>query len=208
MTQKQIKELDCLSIEYDSKPSLLARTYNNPRCAVIIMDMVAGFCDSGALASPRLKSLAERIAGALDYLPDAVKFFINDAHTPDSLEFSSYPKHCHTPEERQITEVLSRVKGIIIEKDSTNGIFSFLKYADINLYDNFLIMGNCTDICVLQFALSLRAYFNEIKKTANVLVFTEYVDTFDGPLHNAELMQVFALKNMEQSGVKIFRNLV
>ncbi|HHW89434.1 MAG TPA: cysteine hydrolase [Clostridiales bacterium] len=208
MTQKQIKEFDCLSIEYQNKPSLLVRTYNNPRCAVIVMDMVAGFCEKGALYSPRLKNLVDRVASALDYLPEAVKFFLNDTHTPDSLEFSSYPKHCHTPEERQIAGVLSRVKGIVIEKDSTNGIFSFLKYADVNLYDNFLIMGNCTDICVLQFALSLRAYFNEIKKTANVLVFTDYVDTFDSPLHNAELMQVFALKNMEQSGVKIFKNLV
>ena len=208
MNEKQIKELNCLEIEYQNKPSLLARTYNNSRCAVIILDMVDGFCSHGALYSPRMKGLIDRVVGALDYLPNAIKFFINDVHTPDSLEFSDYPPHCHTLEEQKIVSDIARNKGVIIEKDSTNGIFNFLKYADVSLYDNYLIMGDCTDICILQFSLSLKAYFNEIKKAANVLVFTDYVDTYDAPMHNAELMNIFAFKNMEQSGVRIFKSLV
>ena len=208
MTEKQIKEFNCLEIEYQNKPNLLARTYNNSRCAVVVLDMVAGFCQKGALASPRMKGLIDRVAGALDYLPHAIKFFVNDVHTPDSLEFSDYPQHCHTQEEQKLVSDIARFKGVTIEKDSTNGVFNFLKYADVNLYDNYLIMGDCTDICIMQFALSLKAYFNEIKKTANVLVFTQYVDTYDAPMHNAELMNIFAFKNMEQSGVRIFKSLV
>lgn len=207
MTEEQIKEFNCFKIEYSNKPVLFSRVYNNAKSAIIIMDMVAGFCQKGALYSPRNEALVDKIAGALDYLPLAVKFFINDKHTPNSIEFASYPQHCHILSEQKLTKDLQKYKGIIIEKDSTNGIFQFLKYADTSLCDNFLIMGNCTDICILQFALSLKAYFNENARRVNVIVFADYVDTYDLPMHNADLFNIMALKNMEQSGIQIFQKL-
>lgn len=201
------KELNCLKIEYENKPVLLARGYNNSRTAIIVIDMLEGFCQKGNLYSPRHKALVTPIASALDYLPQATKFFLADNHTDDSLEFNFYPPHCHTKKESKVVDELAAFKGTVIEKDSTNGIFRFLEKVDTAQFDNYFVMGICTDICVLQFALSLKAYFNEAKNTANVMVFTDYTDTYDAPMHNAQLSNIMAYKNMEQSGVQIFKRL-
>jgi hypothetical protein len=60
----------------------------------------------------------------------------------------------------------------------------------------------------MQLALSIRAYLNESNLGGNVLVFTDLVETYDSPLHNADLYNTFALKIMEQAGVQLFRNIM
>ena len=48
----------------------------------------------------------------------------------------------------------------IIEKNSTNGFFA-MDIADYAYLDNFIVVGCCTDICVYQFVLALKTYFNQ-----------------------------------------------
>jgi len=207
MTENSAAELRLLKIAYENKPSLWARTYNNRRACVVIVDMVDGFCNEGALYSPRFARLAEVQAAALDYLGDSYKVFLNDTHTGNSAEFKYFPPHCHTRAEIGVTKALVHYINKIVPKNSTNGVFAFLKSVDVSKYDNFLIMGVCTDICVLQFSLSLRAYFNEQDAVPNIIVFTDYTDTYDADGHSAELYNTVSYKLMEDSGVQIFKNL-
>jgi len=201
-------DLRLLGIEYQNKPSLLTRVYNNPKTCVVVIDMVNGFCNSGALASPRCASVAGGIASALDYLNDAYKVFICDEHSSNAVEFNSFPPHCHNKTESAVIKELAPYADFIIGKNSTNGIFKFLSsVAIVNSFDNFLIMGVCTDICVLQFALSLKAYLNESDKPANVIVFTDYTETYDMDGHNADSFNAAAYKLMENAGISIFKNL-
>lgn len=208
MTEVQQKEVTCLEIEYSNKPTLLSKAYNNTRSCVVVIDMIDGFCKKGALYSPRIANLIEPIEMALEFLPKANKIFIADMHNRDSLEFKTFPQHCYTKDESAVVAELIRFADHVIPKNSTNGIFAFVSKVDTREYDNFLLMGDCTDICILQFALSLKAYLNERGQRANVITFTEYTDTFDMDLHNAQLANVFAYKNMEQSGISVFKKLV
>lgn len=208
MTEEQQKEITCLEIEYANKPTLLSKAYNNARTCVVVIDMTDGFCKKGALYSPRVAKLIGPIEMALEFLPKANKTFLVDLHNRDSLEFKTFPMHCHTKEESAIVAELVRFPNQVIPKNSTNGIFAYISKVDTRDYDNFLIMGDCTDICILQFALSLKAYLNERGQRANVITFTEYTDTFDMDLHNPQLANLFAYKNMEQSGISVFKKLV
>ncbi|MDR3319023.1 MAG: isochorismatase family protein [Clostridiales bacterium] len=207
MTDNQLTALQCMKIAYENKPSLLLRGYNNKRACVVVIDMVEGFCGRGALFSPRFPALADRIASTLDFLPDALKVFLNDRHPADAAEFKFFPPHCHTKAECAVVRPLAPYVDRTVCKNSTNGIFAFATDADINGFDSFLIMGVCSDLCVLQFALSLRAYFNERNRSPNVLVFTDYTDTYDGSGHDAGLSNIFAFKNMEDCGIQIFKDL-
>jgi len=207
MTDNAAAELRLLKIAYDNKPSLWVKTYNNKRTCVLVVDMVEGFCRTGALASPRAAAIINPLASVLDYLSDAHKIFICDTHSADAAEFKSYPPHCHTQAESAVVKELQPFVNRIIPKNSTNGIFALLGAVDDKLYDNYLVTGVCTDICVLQLALSLKAYFNETNSSARVLTFVDYTETYDAPNHNAELHNAFAYKLMEDSGVQIFKNL-
>ncbi|MCL2751938.1 MAG: cysteine hydrolase [Firmicutes bacterium] len=207
MTDDMVKELSCIEIEQQNKPTLLYKAYNNARTAVVVIDMVNGFCKKGALASPNVGRLITPIGALLDYLPQAKKFFIIDYHSPEALEFKVFPPHCHTAEESAVVSELESYVETLVKKNSTNGIFAFLAKTDTGLFDNFIVVGDCTDICILQFCLSLCAYLNEKGQHANVITLTDCVATFEGNMHSAALFDTVALKLMEQSGVAVFKTL-
>jgi nicotinamidase-related amidase len=94
-------------------------------------------------------------------------------------------------------------------KNSTNGFFMLSsRMPDLSYYANIIVAGVCTDICVMQLALTLRAHLNEINSSANVITFTDCVETYDSPVHNGALSNLFAMKFMEQAGVQVFKCIV
>ncbi|PKL05932.1 MAG: hypothetical protein CVV53_06910, partial [Spirochaetae bacterium HGW-Spirochaetae-9] len=87
------------------------------------------------------------------------------ANLKDAKEFSAYPTHCvGDTEESDLVDTLAALEAqglITIHKNSTNGILAHNPAAiDLNL-SNFLVIGCVTDICVYQYAVTLRAYLNE-----------------------------------------------
>jgi len=71
------------------------------------------------------------------------------------------------------TESLSG-NSVIIEKNSTNGFNSdgFRQWLNKNCdeVNNYIVTGCVTDLCVLQFTLSLKAYFNEMNEDKRIIV--------------------------------------
>jgi nicotinamidase-related amidase len=207
--KKSISELNCLKIELNSKPLLLRKVVDSSGTLVLTVDAVDGFCRAGAMYSARLGEIIKPIQKFLQTVPQAKKAFIRDCHGEAAAEFKWFPPHCADPRECALVEELRGFEGIDIPKNSTNGFFNLIKrIPDLGFYSNVAVLGVCTDICVMQLALSIRAYFNESNLGGNVLVFTDLVETYDGPLHNADLYNTFALKIMEQAGVQLFKNIM
>lgn len=183
------------------------------KTALFIVDMVVGFVHSGALSSPRVAAIANNIAELNEKTKGYKKIFFLDNHEKDSQEFRYFPAHCikGTEEAELIPELRTNNSEdsniYFIEKNSTNGFHSkefqdwLKKYEDE--VDNYIITGCVTDICVLQFALSLKSYFNEKNKDKRVIVPENCVETYDGGSHDGYLMHLFALYNMHISGIEI-----
>ena len=198
----------CGQIEVNNKPTLMRKTLAGKKTMLIVVDMVKGFCESGALGSERCKRIAPEIKRMLALLPEAEKVFVRDYHTEQSVEFTYFPPHC-VGEESEIIDELFVPGCVEVKKNSTNAFVQLLGVRGNLLdYDTVIITGVCTDICVMQLAQSVRAYISEFNGAGNVVVLTDAVETYDSPTHNADLYNMTAIKLMEQSGVLVFKRLV
>lgn len=201
-------ELRTAEIEFRNKPSLPFAQFNNKRTCVFVVDMINGFVFKGALSSPNVEKIIVPIGHILDFLPESKKIFICDRHNAGSSEFDTFPPHCHTEEEFAVVDGLKRFADKILYKNSVNGIFRVLSEVNLSDFDNFLIVGCCTDICILQLSLSLKAYLDEVNQKGAVYVISDACQTFDAPNHDSKLTNLFAFKCMETNGVKIIKKLI
>ena len=198
----------CGQLEMNNKPALMRASLSGKKTMLVVVDMIKGFCEKGALADPRCKSIAPAVCSLIEALPEADLLFVRDCHTERSTEFAAFPPHC-MGEESELIEELSGFKGTDVPKNSTNALIQLLgARRNLTEYDNILVAGVCTDICVLQLALSLRAYISEFNGKGNVVVFTNAVETYDSPTHSADFYNMTALKLMEQAGVQIFKTIL
>lgn len=196
----------------ENLPVLNVADLNNEDTAVIVVDLINGFAKEGALYSERVEGIIPYVAENLKKFEGFNKVFFADEHNENSKEFQSYPPHClKGTVESEIVEELKPFMddlGELIPKNSTNGFVTkgfaqwLGKHPKIR---NFVIFGDCTDLCVLQFALTVKAYFNEWNETSNVIVPVLGVETYDleATNHNADLMNVFALYNMQTNGIQL-----
>lgn len=194
---KNIKELD-------------TKEFKSNETALIIVDMINGFAKQGNLMSPRIKDIIPRVVNTTKICENngfSIIAFL-DAHTIDCIEFQNYPVHCLKGTfESQLIDELKVFKSIhIIDKNSTNGYMEekFIEWMKRNNnINNFIVIGNCTDICIMQFVLSLKSHFNKNNKKVNIFIPTDSVDTFDTDYHNGDLMNLIGLYNMKLNGIKI-----
>lgn len=180
------------------------------RTALFVVDMVNGFAVEGAMASPRVGLMAAPIASLIRRCREAgiqVVAFA-DTHAPDSIELESYPPHClaGTEEARLCREIREAGPDTLIEKNSTNGFLEPVFAAwlrDNPQIDTYIVTGDCTDICVLQFVLSAKAWHNARNRPLRLCLPLPLADTYDGPGHPADLMNLAALSLMRSAGAEI-----
>lgn len=205
-----IKKLDLLPIELKS--------LDLENTALIVVDMVVGFVEEGILSSPRVKDMSTNLLELNNRTKGCNKVYFVDSHSEDSEELKAYPAHCiiNTKEEELIgglKDALSKEENIkVIKKNSTNGFHvpefkSWLNEA-VKKIDNFIIVGCVTDICVLQFSLTLKTYFNQVNLSKRVIVPANCVETFDIPGHPGDEMNLFALSNMKSNGIEVVSEIV
>jgi nicotinamidase-related amidase len=180
------------------------------RTALIIVDMINGFAREGALASPRVGGLIPTITDLLQRAKErgiaAVAF--GDSHLEDSLEFQSYPPHCiaGTAESEVVAELAGVGGYTFLPKNSTNGFIEpgFQAWlAGHPTVDTFVVVGDCTDICVLQFVLTLKTDFTRQNRPVRIIVPVNGVETFDAPGHPGDLLHVAALNLMMGNGIDV-----
>jgi nicotinamidase-related amidase len=182
--------------------------------ALVIVDMINGFARQGALRSERVEALIPeiaRISKACDEM-GIRKIAFADSHSAQSPEFGAYPAHCLA--ESSESDIVDEIKDVggykLIPKNSTNGFHEaeFAKWLDANRkVDTFIVVGDCTDICIQQFAVTLKTWFNMQNLKSRVIVPVNAVDTYDLGLHDGDLMNVMAIHMMTGNGVEVVKEI-
>lgn len=200
---------------------------------LIYVDILKGFCDEGPLASDRVKELVEPVVSLTDQLiklglPAENIVFLNDAHPEDAVEFSSFAPHCRkgTAEAEVIDglQPIQQMKGVqTFDKNATNGLFGtnqdglrFFEWVEAAFAKGkgtFIVVGDCTDLCIYQNAMGIRLLANEKNADAEVVVPITHVKTFDIPVETADQLDIYAhdadfldtvfLYHMQTNGVRI-----
>ena len=178
---------------------------------LIVVDMINGFITEGALADPVISRI---IPGCKEYIEeflaadqDIIAFC--DTHMPECREFSAYPSHCliGSRESELVDELLPyKEKITIIPKNSTNGFMAagFEPYRKkLDDYKEIYIVGCCSDICVMQLALSLRTFINENDWQTDIIVDSRACDTFSLPGHDRDEYNKIAFALLANSGVRV-----
>lgn len=174
---------------------------------LFIVDLNNGFCKSGNLYSDRINALINPTVEFLNLVEKNIKKItaFTDYHDENCLEFENYPIHClkNTNECEIIDELKNFSKIEVVQKNSTNGFFS-LKNVKFENIENIIVIGDCTDICVYQFATTLKAYFNEKNLKKQVIVPVNLIDTYHiDSYHDAEIFNTVFINSMIQNGIKV-----
>lgn len=181
---------------------------------IFVVDMINGFIHEGALADETIHEVTPNIIHVLELL-DARNIFIADAHPPKTREFVSFPPHCLIgTKESEVVKELQPYIHELFHKNSTNTFTSmdfqsFIEEKRFDQYQDVIIMGCCSDICILQFALCLNAWFNEHNMVEHRIIIP--IDTMDTyhieKIHDAYSCNEFAIANMKANGILMVKSL-
>jgi nicotinamidase-related amidase len=197
---------------------------NPNQTAVICVDMINGFCHFGALSSPRVHSIIESVVALFQSTHAAgVPHFLltQDTHVPDAVEFGQFPPHCvrGTLEAETVPEIRSLPffdQMVLFEKNSiqaglNTGLNDWLVAHPA--VDTFILVGDCTDLCIYQLAMHLRLDANARQLQRRVMVPAECSQTYDisVPLaaqigampHDGNLLHSIFLYHMALNGVEV-----
>ncbi|KGN03024.1 isochorismatase [Clostridium novyi A str. 4570] len=212
--QSGVESLKNMINKIKSGKELDTKLLKKENTALVIVDMVNGFAKKGNLMSSRINNIIPSVLNTTNicYERGFKILAFNDEHSEESIEFNEYPIHCLKGAwESELIDELKKFEDIkIIGKNSTNGFMEeeFQSWISLNEnINNFVVVGNCTDICVMQFVMTLKSYFNKKNEDVNIFIPIDSVETFHSKEHNGDLMNIFAIYNMSINGVKIMSNI-
>lgn len=195
--------------------------------AVLVVDMINGFCNEGVLASPRVKNIIPAVVNLLETAwHSGVRdmYLLNDSHAPDAPEFAAFPAHCvrgtieSLPvQEIQDLEFFDQIRQI--QKNTLSSTHETTLLASLHErpeLKNFIIAGNCTDLCVYQLAMALRIDANVRQlNDISIIVPENCVATYDTPLelalkigaaaHPGDLIHALFLHHMALNGIAVVK---
>lgn len=206
--------------------STLVRDDQSPdQVALMAVDVINGFCHAGPLASLRVAGIVAPIVLLFQnaYALGMRHFvFLHDAHDPQAVEFDSYPAHCVRGSEESAP--VPELKALpffdkIVTMMPKNSINSAVGTALDSWLDahpevrTFIVVGDCTDICVYMLAMHLRTRANAANRQVRVIVPADAVDTYDLPVeaasrtgalpHDGELLHLIFLYHMQLNGIEV-----
>ncbi|XP_028754539.1 nicotinamidase 1-like [Neltuma alba] len=189
----------------DQQPLILS---GDVKTGLVLVDVVNGFCTVGAgnLAPrqpdkqiSRMVEESVRLSRVFTEKKWPIFAFL-DTHDRDTPE-PPYPPHCiaGTEEAKLVPELLwlenepnatLRCKDCIdgylgsVEKDGTN---VFVKWVENHQIKQILVVGICTDICVLDFVCSALSARNRrlLSPLEHVIIYSHACATYDIPVHIA-----------------------
>jgi nicotinamidase-related amidase len=199
------------------------------RAAVVSVDLTNGFCCEGPLASPRVAAIipaAVRLFRRVNGLGVRHFLLLQDTHDADALEFSAYPPHAvaGTAESQTIDELKDLPfadRFTIMPKNSVSCDIG----TDLGPWleahpavTTFIVVGDCTDICVYLAAMYLRLRANVLGlREARVVVPADCVQTYGLPVataeevgalpHDGDLLHQVFLYHMALNGIQVVARL-
>ncbi|SCG83994.1 hypothetical protein DW1_2430 [Proteiniborus sp. DW1] len=208
-----VKALEEMMGMVNQAPVLNIDTLNPEETVIVIVDMVKGFAIEGILSSPRINKLIEPIVKLTKKCKAmGIKVIaFADSHSKDSLELRFRPEHCleNSIESELVDEIKELGVDRVFYKNSTNGFITdeYLEWIKTSgsKFKNFIIVGVCSDICISQYALTKKAYFNERNMDYRVIVSMDSIDTYDLGAHNADLMNLFSIYQLIDNGIEVVK---
>ena len=192
MREKQIKELK----EYKKM--------------LYVVDMVNGFVNEGVLHDKHIRETIPEQIKLIEKMKEEGEglAFIKECHGKDSTEFKNFLPHCikGTSEAELVPELqLYEDKAIVYLKNSTSAMFAPNMMNDLVAMENLeeiIGIGCCTDICVMNFLIPLKNYFNQMNRDIAIFVVKRATDTYHIPgVHDREEHENMAYKLMKQAGI-------
>jgi nicotinamidase-related amidase len=193
--------------------------------AMFAVDLTVGFADQGPLSSDRVADIVPAAVRLFERAATlGIRHFVlpQDTHSPDAVEFGSFPAHCvaGTAESETVPELLAlpfSEQFVVIEKNSISSHLNTELGAWLDAHPQvrtFVVVGDCTDLCVYQLAMYLRLRANARNlEGIRVIVPTSAVDTYHMPVelanevgafpHPADLLHLVFLYSMAQNGIEI-----
>ncbi|KAK9713149.1 hypothetical protein RND81_06G006800 [Saponaria officinalis] len=179
---------------------------------LVLVDIVNGFCTVGAgNLAPRVHD--NQIAEMVEESAKLARIFCDkkwpifaflDSHHPDVPE-PPYPPHCFAgTHEAKLVPALAWLEGeanvTIRLKDCIDGFLGSLNEDGSNVFVNWvkknqlkavLVVGICTDICVLDFTCSALSARNRgfLTPLQDVIVYSRACATYDLPSHVADSIE-------------------
>ena len=184
--------------------------------AVFLIDMNVGFCEEGNLADPTIKHIVPNIIPIIRAVLEKGEgyFVVNDKHTDKSVELNRYAGHCHNEKEfRTIKElaIYEEYATRTFYKNSTCALFApgmMEMLMEMVSLKTVVIVGCCTDICIQNFAIALRNFFDELNMDVEIIVPKNAVETFHIPeVHDREENNKRAYTVMENTGIKLVKTM-
>jgi len=166
--------------------------------ALVSVDLTRGFCCEGLLASSRVAGIIPAAVRLFQRAHDlGVRHFLllHDTHDADALEFSAYPPHAIAgTAESELADELKALpfsdRFVVIPKNSVSCDLG----TDLGPWleahpavSTFIVVGDCTDICVYLAAMYLRLRANVFRlRGVRVVIPADCVQTYDMPVQVAE----------------------
>ena len=181
---------------------------------LIVVDMVNGFVREGAMSSQNIEHIVpevEKLVKEFTESDDKQVVFVKDTHENNAREFKRYPIHClkGTSESDNVDELKKYEEDAIIhEKNSTSAIFPnnlLINIDKMKKLEKVVIVGCCTDICVINLAIPLQNYFDQENRDVEIIVPENAVETYDAPNHKAEEWNEMSYRFMQQAGIKLVK---
>lgn len=179
------------------------------KTVIFVIDMVNGFCKDGNLSSPAINDIVPAIRNLLKKaIASKIEIIaLNDHHNEKTPEFNNYPIHCLADsKEAELVSELQFAEIKIIKKNSTNGFFA-IDSSKSWTWKNIIVVGYCTDICVYQFALTCKTWYNQKNQSINIFVPKLLTATFDSPQHPSEIVNCLAWYSMLKNGILIIKDI-
>ena len=207
---------------------------------LLIVDEVVGFCSVGggnmAPQTPNsqiAKMVDETVTLARQFMDESLPIMaFRDTHEPNTPEFP-YPEHCvrGTGEEELVPD-LKFIEGYAttLDKDCINGFVgaitangnAVIDWLVTNRIKKLVVIGICSDICVLDFVVTIMSVMNHridgkpMTELKEVLVYEPATATYDlnmndieannlplDLLHEQKFQHMIGLSVMKARGAKI-----
>jgi nicotinamidase-related amidase len=194
------------------------------RGAVLSIDVINGFCTEGPLASPRVANIVLPITRLMEtawHRGTRQIVLIQDTHEPQAVEFNAWAPHCvrGTSESEPVPEIKALPfyselpiipKNSISPNLNTDLSHWMEQYPEL---EDFIVVGDCTDLCTYQLAMFLRLDANARQIQRRVIVPANCVDTYDLPVgaaqqagipaHPGEFFHTMFLYHMALNGIEV-----
>lgn len=178
---------------------------------LINVDMVNGFVKEGAMADRYIEHIIPEHIKLMRGIKEDNELIsiIKDCHEENCAEFKKFPKHCvKGTSESELIEELKEFENnaLVYTKNSTSAMYAPNFLEDVGKMINLkevVIIGCCTDICILNLAIPLQNYFDQNDLDIKITVPKNAVETYDAPWHNREEYNELAFKLMKQAGINV-----